>query len=99
MLSAETYVQLDKLSQQNAGLLPPAYWLRGYLLEAPTIGHCLLVRRTERAGREVGEPAVVRCPGVYQSTPVQEISEDADGVVRCKTLNSIWAVTPLPEPA
>ncbi len=98
MLTEGQFCQLDKVSQQNRGPLPEVYWLRGHLLEAPTIGHCLLVSRTERAGREVGEPAVVKCPGIYQSTPVQEILEGADGVVTCRTMNSHWRLTPLTAP-
>jgi hypothetical protein len=55
--------------------------------------------RTERCGREPGEPAVVKCLGAYSSSPVQEILEGADGVVTCRTMNSHWQITPLEKTA
>lgn len=99
MLAEGQHVLLTKLSQQNAGPLPASYWCKGVLLEAPTVGHCIVVMRTERCGREPGEPEAVKCLGAYSSSPVQEILEREDGVVTCRTMNSHWEITPLAEDA
>ncbi len=98
MLPVNQFVLLTKVSQQNAGPLPEVYWLKGHLAAPLAVGAPIYVARTERCGREPGEPEVVKCLGDYSSSPVVEMVEEADGSVLCQTLNSHWRVTPLPEP-
>lgn len=74
-----------------------AYWLEGALFEAPIVGRTIRVLRTSRAAQTPDEVAPVVCAGLYTSTPVQEMTENEDGSVLCKTLNSSWLVTPLIE--
>jgi hypothetical protein len=98
MLLPDQYVQLDKIAQQNAGPLPETYWCRGHLVEPPQVGRCIVMMRTERCGREPGEPEVVKCLGAYSSSPVRELLEQPDGGVIAITANSHWRITPLREP-
>lgn len=99
MIPPFSYCQLDKIAQQNAGPLPETYWLRGRVVYPPRVGKTILVLRTERCGREPGEPDVVKLEGEFESSVVVDVSEGADGVVTCRTQNSVWAITPLPEPS
>ncbi len=95
MIPPSTYVQLTKVAQQNAGPLPEVYWLRGHLAAPLVVDSSIRVARTERCGREPGEPEVVQCLGEFTSSTVRELVEEEGGVL-CKTLNSHWRVTTLP---
>ena len=96
MIPPSTYVALVKVAQQNAGPLPTSYWLRGTLAAPLAVGSPIVVMRTERCGREEGEPEVVQCLGEFTSSSVVELFERTDGGVLCRTLNSHWLVTTLP---
>ncbi len=95
MIPPSTYCQLTKVAQQNAGPLPAVYWLKGHLAAPLAVGSPILVMRTERCGREPGEPEVVVCPGEFESSEVTELIEREDGSVTAVTQNSHWLVTPL----
>lgn len=97
MIPADTYVRLDKLSEQRGGVLPTGYWLKGYLVEEPRLNAVLLVLRTERAKQADHEVEPVKLTGYYSSSPVKEIIEHEDGSITCRTMNSHWKVTPIQE--
>lgn len=95
MIAANSSVRLDKLSEHNEGVLPTGYWCEGVILEEPIINHTIRLMRMARSRQRPEEPERVAVFGLYVSTPVQEILESPDGSVTCKTLNSIWRVTPI----
>ena len=94
MIPPDSTVLLTKLSAQRDGPLPTGYWCRGVLIESPMVGRTLRVWRTERAAQSPDEVAPVQRPGLYVSSPVQEILEGPDGSVTVRTANSHWLITP-----
>ncbi len=98
-MTAKTHVRLDKLSTENEGYLPTGYYAKGHLVSDVEVGKCIWMARYERARQSADEPAVVTCGGEFTSSPVAEIIAQADGSVVCRTANSHWRVTILPESA
>ena len=96
MITPGTPVLLTKLSTQNPGVLPDAYWLKGVLHAPITIGSTIQILRTERAARESGEVSPVKVTGIYVSSPVEEILEQGE-IVTARTRNSHWRIAPLSE--
>ncbi len=92
MITTDTRVRLDKLSQQREGLLPNGYWLVGKMIEEPLVGRTLRVARTSRAKQSPEETEPVVCFGLYVSSPVQSIDQHEDESVTCVTLNSTWKI-------
>ncbi len=97
MIAENQFVRLDKLSEQNAGILPNGYWCEGKILESPQVGRTIRLARTARAKQREGEPERVEVFGLYVSSPIQEMLENVDGTITCATLNSYWKITPLGE--
>lgn len=93
MIDYSLPVQLDKLSEQRAGLLLVAYWLRGRLMNPPRVGAILIVSRFERAAQTEGEVAPVKVAGLYTSSPVVELIDNEDGSVTARTQNSCWKIS------
>lgn len=92
-----THVQLTKLSAEVTfpGALPVPYWSRGHLTEPLAVGRPILMSRYARAGREAGEPEVVECAGLFESSPVVSLTPQEDGSIIAATQNSHWKVAPL----
>ncbi len=97
-MKAGTHVRLDKLSTENEGHLLTGYWNRGHLVEDLEVGRPIRVARYERASRLADEPETVICAGEFTSSPVVEILL-RQGTAVCRTANSHWRVTILPESA
>lgn len=94
-----TLVRLDKLSAENAGHLPTSYWLIGKLAGSIKVGEFICVLRSQRSRQHDDEPEVVKCAGLFTSSVVQSIEDLGNGVRVCRTRNSHWRVTDLPENA
>jgi hypothetical protein len=57
--------------------LPIDYWLTGDMPNPPKVGECVFVLRDTRNG--------VACPGLFQTTPVTEVTETS-----FRTKNSVY---------
>jgi hypothetical protein len=83
-------VHASKVSEQNGGLLPTGYELWGTLIEEPALHQPIQIARTTRSRQSADEPAIVECPGIYTSSPVQRFIVQDDGALVAVTMNSHW---------
>ncbi len=75
----------DNLKDPDGDLSPPIdYWIIGTIHGEVKVGECLVAIRDNRNGVEL--------PGIFYTTPIEEVKYDGDELVGVITLNSIYKI-------
>jgi hypothetical protein len=91
-IPAEPDFATSRMSAYDCGLvnpkcsLPLGYWLEGWLVHPPTVGHCVRMLRINRNG--------VQCLGSFASTPVVSLLDE----LSFATANSFYRVASVEPP-